>query len=155
LLPINFLLLVLSPIAGGVASRIGARLPMTLGAVIAGIGLLLFARVQPGVSYLSAILPALVLFGIGLGILVAPLTAAVLAASPDELKGTASAFNNAVARFAGLLAVALLPLAAGMAGAENVGVALVRGFVRAMYIAAGLCFVGAGIAYRTMATRES
>jgi MFS family permease len=154
LLPINFLLLVLSPIAGGIASRIGARLPMTVGAVIAGVGMLLFTRVQPGATYLKAILPALVVFGFGLGILVAPLTAAVLAAAPDELKGTASAINNAVARFAGLIAVALLPLAAGMAGADNVGGAvLISGFVRSMYIAAGLCFAGAVTAYLTMAAR--
>ncbi len=94
---------------------------MTLGAAVAGVGMLLFTRVKPGAGYVDATLPALVVFGVGLGMLVAPLTTAVLAAAPDELKGTASAFNNAVARFAGLLAVALLPLAAGMAGTENVG----------------------------------
>jgi MFS family permease len=105
--------------------------------------------------YVTAILPALIVFGIGLGVLVAPLTAAALAAAPDELKGVASAFNNAVARVAGLLAVALLPLAAGMAGAKTIeGAGLVGGFVRAMYISAGLCFAGAVIAYLTMGARE-
>ncbi|MGH7464563.1 MAG: MFS transporter [Longimicrobiales bacterium] len=155
LLPINFLLLVLSPIAGGVATRIGARWPMTIGAAVAGIGMLLFTRVQPGAGYLGAILPALVVFGTGLGMLVAPLTAAVLQAAPQESKGVASAFNNAVARMAGLLAVALLPLAAGMGGAGTVGGAvLVRGFVRAMYISAGLCFAGAVVAFVTMRSGE-
>ena len=100
------------------------------------------------------LLPALVVFGLGLGTLVAPLTAAVLAAAPEERKGTASAFNNAVARFAGLLAVALLPLAAGMTGVDGVGgAALAQGFARAMYIAAGLCFAGAVVAYFTMPER--
>jgi MFS family permease len=155
LLPINVLLLVLSPIAGGVATRIGARWPMTIGAAVAGVGMLLFTRVQPGASYLGAILPALVVFGTGLGMLVAPLTAAVLEAAPQESKGVASAFNNAVARMAGLLAVALLPLAAGMGGAGSVGGAVLeRGFVRAMYISAGLCFAGAVVAFVTMHARE-
>ena len=155
LLPINILLLVLSPIAGGVATRIGARWPMTIGAAVAGVGMLLFTRVLPGASYLGAILPALVVFGTGLGMLVAPLTAAVLETAPQESKGVASAFNNAVARMAGLLAVALLPLAAGMGGAGNVGGAvLVRGFVRAMYISAGLCFAGAVVAFVTMRAGE-
>ncbi|HSK18456.1 MAG TPA: MFS transporter [Longimicrobiales bacterium] len=156
LLPINFLLVVLSPFAGGWATRIGARLPMTLGASLAGAGMLLFVRVQPGADYIRAILPALVVFGLGLGLLVAPLTAAVLEAAPQELKGVASAFNNAVARIAGLLAVALLPLAAGMAGTGDIGGAtLTRGFARAMVISAGLCFCGAVVAFFTMdSTRD-
>jgi EmrB/QacA subfamily drug resistance transporter len=151
LLPINFLLLVLSPFAGAWATRSGARLPMTMGASIAGAGMLLFTRVQPGAGYAGAILPAVIVFGIGLGLLVAPLTAAVLQAAPRELKGVASAFNNAVARLAGLLAIALIPLAAGMAGdGAIVGPMLARGFVRAMVISAGLCFCGAAVAFLTM-----
>ena len=151
LLPINFLLLVLSPFAGAWATRSGARLPMTMGASIAGGGMLLFTRVQPGAGYAGAILPAVIVFGIGLGLLVAPLTAAVLHAAPRELKGVASAFNNAVARLAGLLAIALIPLAAGMAGDGAIaGPMLARGFVRAMLISAGLCFCGAAVAFLTM-----
>jgi EmrB/QacA subfamily drug resistance transporter len=151
LLPINFLLLVLSPIAGGWATRVGARVPMTLGAAIAGIGMLLFTRVQPGASYVGALLPATVVFGLGLGLFVAPLTTAVLAAAPAQLKGVASAFNNAVARLAGLIAVALLPLVAGMTGAAGMsGAALTSGFVRAMYITAALCFAGAVMSFVTM-----
>jgi EmrB/QacA subfamily drug resistance transporter len=154
LLPVNFLLLILSPISGGVATRMGPRLPMTLGAVVAGAGMLLFTRVQPGAAYLTATLPALLVFGLGLGTLVAPLTAAVLEASPEDLKGVASAFNNAVARFAGLLAVALLPLATGMTGGGELSRSVVvSGFVRAMYITAGLCFAGALAAFLTMPRR--
>jgi EmrB/QacA subfamily drug resistance transporter len=155
LLPINFLLLVLSPLAGAWATRIGARLPMTLGAAIAGAGMLLFTRVQPGAGYAGTILPAVIVFGTGLGLLVAPLTAAVLAAAPQELKGVASAFNNAVARVAGLLAIALIPLAAGMAGDGAIaGPMLARGFVRAMVISAGLCFCGAAVAFFTMDSKR-
>jgi EmrB/QacA subfamily drug resistance transporter len=154
LLPINFLLLVLSPVAGALATRIGPRWPMTAGSIIAGFGMLLFARVQPEASYAGTILPALIVFGIGLGALVAPLTAAVLEAAPEESKGIASAFNNAVARLAGLIAIALLPLAAGMVGSETLrGEVLVRGFARAMYVSAGLCFAGAVVAFLTMPAR--
>ena len=151
LLPINFLLLVLSPISGGIATRIGARWPMSIGATIAGVGMLLFARVQPGATYMGAILPASLVFGAGLGIFVAPLTAAVLGAAPADMKGVASAFNNAVARLAGLLATALLPLAAGIGGLQNIGgPELVDGFVRATLISAGLCFAGAVVAFVTV-----
>ncbi len=154
LLPINALLLVLSPVAGALATRIGPRWPMTAGASIAGVGMLLFIRVRPDASYLGAILPALIVFGVGLGMLVAPLTAAVLEPAPEELKGIASALNNAVARLAGLIAVALLPLAAGMVGGETLhGAVLVRGFVRAMYISAALCMAGAVVAFFTMPAR--
>lgn len=147
LLPINVLLLILSPISGGIATRIGPRWPMTIGAATAGIGMLLLTRVQPGAGYFTTVFPGVAVFGSGLGMLVAPLTAAVLGAAPDQLKGVAAAFNNAVARVAGLIAVALLPLAAGVAGLQNVaGPALVQGYARATTICAGLCFAAAAIA---------
>lgn len=155
LLPINFLLLILSPIAGGIAARVGPRWPMTVGAAIAGAGLLLFTRVQPGTSYTGTLLPALAVFGTGLGILVAPLTAAVLEAAPQELKGVASAFNNAVARLAGLIAVAMVPLAAGMAGTHAIDRdVLAGGFARAMILCAALCFAGAAVAFVMIRPRE-
>src|SRR5947207_2305084 len=66
LLPVNALLLFLSPRSGHLAERIGARLPMALGSLVAAIGMLLFTRVRPGANYLTTLLPALIVFGIGL-----------------------------------------------------------------------------------------
>jgi MFS family permease len=151
LLPINLLLLVLSPIAGQLADRGGARWLMSGGAFVAGVGMLLFTRVQPGSTLVGHLVPALAVFGLGLAALVAPLTATVLAAAPAERKGIASAFNNAVARLAGLIATAALPLAAGMGALSALeGTALVEGFAQAMRICAALCFLGAVVAFFTV-----
>jgi EmrB/QacA subfamily drug resistance transporter len=151
LLPINALMLVISPYVGRLAERVGARLPMVVGASIAAAGMTLFARVHAGVSYLATVLPAVVVFGLGLSIFVAPLTAAVLAAAPPERVGVASAVNNAVSRLAGLLATAIIPLAAGISGANALQpVQLDRGFTRGMWISAFLCLAGALVAWVTV-----
>ncbi len=143
LLPITVLMLVLSPRAGALASRIGPRLPMTLGPLVAAAGLLLTLRVGPGASYLTDVLPGVVVFGLGLSLLVAPLTATVLAAAPPEHAGTASGVNNAVARAAGLLAVALLPPIAGLTGeVYRNPVAFAAGYRTATLIGAGLLVAG-------------
>jgi EmrB/QacA subfamily drug resistance transporter len=152
--PITILLLFLSPPAGRIADRIGPRLPMTIGPIIAGAGLALLARAQPGTSYMSGPLPGIIVFGIGLGFTVAPLTAAALAALPDHLAGLASGVNNAVTRIAGLLAVPLLPLAAGMSGIDRVNAdTFAAGFSTAMWISAGFIAVGGLIAWLTVRGR--
>lgn len=151
LLPFNVLMLALSPIAGRVSQRIGPRGPMTLGALVAAAGMALFTRVAPGAGYVGEVLPAVTVFGLGMATLVTPLTATVLGAVPPDEAGIASGANNAVARLAALLAVAVLPLAAGLAGLESLrGPVLVAGFVRAMWINAGLCAAGAAIALATV-----
>jgi EmrB/QacA subfamily drug resistance transporter len=151
LLPASALMLLLSPSAGRLAHRIGPRLPMTAGAVVAAAGMALFARVRPGASYLGAVLPAAVVFGLGLSLVVAPLTTAVLGAVGDQLAGVASAVNNAVARLGSLLATAALPLAAGLGGLQELrGSVLAAGFARAMWITAALCTVGALVAWTTI-----
>jgi EmrB/QacA subfamily drug resistance transporter len=152
LLPINVLMLVISPYAGRLAERIGARLPMTCGALIGAVGMILFTRVHPGGSYVASVLPAIVVFGLGLSIFVAPLTSAVLSAVPSERVGVASAVNNAVSRLAGLLATAIIPLAAGISGANALQAdQLSHGFARGMWISAGLCAAGALVALLTIA----
>ena len=119
-------------------------------------GMTLFTRVHPAVSYVSTVLPAVVVFGTGLSIFVAPLTSAVLAAVPKERVGVASAVSNAVSRVAGLLATAIIPLAAGISGANAlVPEQLGRGFIRGMWISAGLCTAGAIVAWSTIAGREN
>lgn len=147
LLPINALLLVLSPRSGHLAERIGPRLPMAVGSLIAAIGMLLFIRVKPGSTYVTTVLPALMVFGIGLGLLVAPLTTTALRSLGEQRAGIASGVNNAAARLAGLLATAAIPVAAGLGGSrEPRGPALAAAFPRAMMISAVLCAAGALVA---------
>jgi len=150
MLPMTIIMLIGSPWAGALGQRAGPRLPMTVGPLIAAAGLALMARIVPGVTYLGAVLPAVVVFGVGLAITVAPLTAAVLSAVPDTYAGTASGVNNAIARLAGLLAVAVLPVAAGIRAGP--GQPLGPGFSVAMIITAGVCLVGAFIAALTVRT---
>jgi hypothetical protein len=124
---------------------------MAGGALLAGVGMLLFARVEQGASYLGAVLPAAVVFGLGLAALVTPLTASVLAAAGEREAGVASGINNAVARLAGLFAAAALPLAAGLGGlGELKGPAFAAGYARAMVICACLCAAGAVVAFVTV-----
>jgi EmrB/QacA subfamily drug resistance transporter len=105
-LPITLLLIALSRRFGALATRIGPRLLMTAGPVIGGIGMIAFTRVDERGAYLSDVLPATVLFGLGLAMTVAPLTATVLQAAERRHAGIASGVNNAIARVAGLLAIA-------------------------------------------------
>lgn len=150
LMPINVLMLIISPIAGRLAERRGVRLPMVGGCVVAAVGMLLFALVRPGAAYLSSVLPAAVVFGIGLSFFVAPLTTVALTSLGETRAGLASGVNNSVARLAGLLATAIIPLAAGLGGARNLsGATLANGFTRAMFICAGLCASGSVISLFT------
>ena len=149
--PITIIMLLLSARAGRLAQRIGPRLPMTLGPIVAAAGIALMSRVGAGASYFSVVLPAVVVFGLGLALTVAPLTATVLAAVDARRAGIASAVNNAVARLAGLLAVAGLPLLAGLSGqAETDPAAFTTGFRMAVFLAAGLAAIGGGIGWLTI-----
>lgn len=151
LTPANLIMLIVSPISGRASARTGPRVLMTVGALVAAVGMLLFARVQPGASYVGTVLPAIIVFGIGLSILVAPLTSAVLSAVAESDTGIASGINNAVARLAGLIATAALPLAAGLGGSARLeGAAYAAGYARAMLISAGLCAAGAVVALVTV-----
>lgn len=150
LLPITALLLVLSARAGALAQAVGPRLPMSVGPLVVACGLALLAGIRAGDGYAGGVLPGLVVLGLGLALTVAPLTAAVLAAVEDRHMGVGSGVNNAVARVAGLLAVAVLPGVVGIdLGAED-GAAFTAGFARAMWLSAGLCVVGATIAFATI-----
>ncbi|MEV6347044.1 DHA2 family efflux MFS transporter permease subunit [Actinoplanes sp. NPDC051851] len=114
MLPVTVILLLLSARSGALAQRIGPRLPMTAGPLVCAAALLLMSTIGPHASYPARVLPAVVLFGLGLALLVAPLTATALGSVDDAHAGVASGVNNAVARAAGLLSVAVLPLAAGL-----------------------------------------
>jgi EmrB/QacA subfamily drug resistance transporter len=155
-IPITVILFLLSPVAGGLADRVGPRLPMTLGPIIAALGVALFSRVVAGASYLTGVLPGILVFGLGLGLTVAPLTSAAMSSLPDRHAGTASGVNNAVARLAALLAVSLLPLAAGLSGIRTVGGAeFSAGFVRAMWIGAVTLALGGVVAWLTVPAKTA
>ena len=114
LLPITALMLAFSARSAGLAQRIGPRLPMTVGPLLIGAGLLLMGRISPATATPRPCSPPSLVLGCGLVLTVAPLTAAVLAAIDVHRAGVGSAINNAVARIAALLAVAVLPAAAGI-----------------------------------------
>jgi EmrB/QacA subfamily drug resistance transporter len=149
--PATLIMLLLSPQAGKLGGRIGARIPMTVGPLVLGAGLVMLAGVDRGDDYVASILPGVIVFGIGMTIFVAPLTAAVLGALPDERAGIASAVNNAAARLAQLLAAAALPAAAGLSAGTAVGPgAFSAGYETAMLIAAAVAAVGGLISWATI-----
>jgi EmrB/QacA subfamily drug resistance transporter len=148
LIPITLIMLLLSARAGRLSARIGPRVPMTVGPLLVAAGFVLYTRIGPGASYLTDILPGMLVFGFGLTLTVAPLTATVLAAAAAEHAGIASAVNNDVARAAGLLAVAVLPVAAGISGAGALDPGRFdEGFHMAVLIAAALCAAGGLISW--------
>jgi EmrB/QacA subfamily drug resistance transporter len=150
-IPITVLMLLLSPRAGRLSQRIGPRVPMTIGPLVVAAGLVLLAGIGPGTTYVTGILPGLVVFGLGLSLTVAPLTAAVMGSVEENHVGVGSGVNNAVARIAGLLAVAVLPALAGLETA-SAGVEFTDGVARALYISAALAVVGAIISWITIRT---
>ncbi len=151
LLPLTVIMLLLSARSGALAARIGPRLQMSLGPVLVGAGLALLARIDHAGNYLTEVLPAVTVFGLGLAATVAPLTATVLAAAPARHAGIASAVNNDVARAAALIAVAVLPAAAGITGAAYLRPAeFSAGFRTAVFISAGLCVLGGALAATTI-----
>lgn len=150
--PITVIMLLASPGMGALSDRLGPRLPMTAGPVVAGIGLFLMVPIVPGAGYWDVVLPAVVVFGIGMTITVTPLTAAVLAAvDPDDV-GAASGFNNAVSRVSGLLAIAVLPTLAGVTAAANQP--LGPGFGVAMWMSGALCAAGGLVSWATIRNRR-
>jgi EmrB/QacA subfamily drug resistance transporter len=154
MLPVTVLMMLLSARAGALAQRIGPRIPMTAGPVVCAGALLLFSRIGAHAGYVPDVLPAVLVMGLGLSLTVAPLTATALGAVDERHAGIASGVNNAVARAAGLLAVAILPLAAGLGGGSlTVPADLGPMYRRAMLICAGLLLVGALTAFVGIPTK--
>ncbi|WP_228508659.1 DHA2 family efflux MFS transporter permease subunit [Herbiconiux sp. VKM Ac-1786] len=138
MIPTSLLLIALSSLFGRLSGRIGPRLFMTVGPILAGAGFLLMLRVDESADYLTQVLPAVIVFGLGMSITVAPLTAAILGAIDPARSGIASAVNNAVSRVAGLIAVALASLIAGTAVLD------LEGFHRVVLVTA-IFFVAGGL----------
>jgi EmrB/QacA subfamily drug resistance transporter len=151
LLPVTVIMLTFSSRSGQLAARIGPRLQMSVGPVIVGAGLALLVRATHDPNYVSAVFPGVVVFGIGLAVTVAPLTATAMGAAPAEHSGIASAVNNVVARAAGLLAVAVLPLLAGITGAAALHPDhFAEGFRTAVIIAGVASAAGGLLAFLTI-----
>ncbi|MGW0710996.1 MFS transporter [Streptomyces sp. NPDC002643] len=151
LLPITVLMLLLSSRAGALGERVGPRIPLTVGPLLCAAGILLMLRVGADASYVRDVLPALVVLGLGMTTLVAPLTATVLASVSTEHAGLASGINNAAARAAGLIAVAALPLIAGMGPeAYRTPARFDEAFETAMYVCAAALVAGAALAFATV-----
>ena len=156
LLPVTAVMLLLSARFGALAGRVGPRPLMTLGAVLAAGAFGLSLRIGPDASYPVDVLPTALLLGLGLSCTVAPLTAAVLEAAPRHLAGAASGINNATARSAGLLAIAVVPSAAGLSA---VGIddapAIDRGYGIAMIVGTGLLLAAALVSWVGIGARSA
>jgi EmrB/QacA subfamily drug resistance transporter len=151
MLPLTVVMLALSARSAALAARIGPRLQMTVGPLLIGAGMLLFTRIHGSGDYLTQVLPAVLVLGLGLATNVAPLTATALSAAPAEHSGVASAVNNDVARTASLIAVAVLPALAGITGDVYLHpAALTQGFHMAMLIAAVAVAAGGVLAFATI-----
>jgi EmrB/QacA subfamily drug resistance transporter len=151
LLPTTALMLLFSARAGELGDKTGPRLPLTVGPLLCAAGMLLMLRVGQEASYWADVLPALLVLGLGMVTLVAPLTATVLGSVDTARAGLASGVNNAAARAAGLVAVAALPLLAGMGPeAYRSAVAFDAAFGRAMLWCAGVLVAGAVLACATV-----
>lgn len=135
-LPTTIIVILLSSRIGALSGRLGPRLFMTVGPLIMAVGAVLLLTVTEPFDYWWQVLPGMILFGLGLAVTVAPLTAAILGSADHNRSGIASAVNNAVARIAGLLVIATLAAITG--GALDLG-----GFHRAAIVTAVLLVAGA------------
>ena len=151
LLPITICMVFLASRGGALGARIGPRIPMTLGPIVMGAGTMLLLAIGDDVDYWRDVLPGVTVFGLGLALMVAPLTATVLAAAPDRNAGVASGVSNAVARIGSLLAVAVLPVAVGLSGVDYADpVAFDVGYRSAMVACAGMLVVGGLVSWFTI-----
>ncbi|MFI6581881.1 MFS transporter [Embleya sp. NPDC050493] len=157
LLPITMVMLLLSARSGDLARRIGPRLQLTAGPLVCAGGLLTLLGIGSDASfssYATDVLPGVLIFGLGLAVLVAPLTATVLASVDVGRAGIASGVNNAAARAAGLLTVAGLPALVGLSGDGYRDPGVVdTGFDRALWICAGLLVTGSAVAWFSISAK--
>ena len=141
MLPLPVLMTSISPTMGGLAARIGPRIPLTVGPLVVGAGMLLSRLAEPDTSYWAGIFPAIVVMAAGMTIAVAPLTASVLGSVEEQHVAMASGFNSAVARTGGLIATALLGAVLASSGEQ-----LFAGFHAAMMISAGVAALAGVVA---------
>ncbi|GAA0230325.1 MFS transporter [Actinomadura nitritigenes] len=146
LIPESAVFLLVSPLVGGLVARVGTRWPMAVGILVVAGGFCWLSAAGPGEPYARAILPGAVLWGLGIGLTVAPLTAGVLAAVDDGDLGEAAAVNDAASRVGGVVLVALVPVLLGAGGAHDLAGPLAAHYRFAMLVMAGLGAAGAVLA---------
>ncbi len=144
--PITIILALGSSRAGALLPVLGARAMLTAGPIIMAIGIAVLAGIGPGSTFLFPVLPGLVLFSIGLTLLVAPITTTALGDIPEQQSGVGSGVNNAIARTAGLIAIAAVPLVAQLDSTSGAD-ALFSAYTRAVLLCAALCLLGALVAW--------
>ena len=154
LLPLPLVLSIMSPLWGSIAARAGSRRPLAFGSLIVGGGFLLALRTGAATSYWTGVFPAILVIAVGMSLVVAPLTTAVLSSVDARHTGSASGFNSAIARAGGLIAVALLGSVLSLEGTR-----LVAAFHLAAIAGAGVCIAASVSAFllvdRTDASRKS
>ncbi|MDQ2837084.1 MAG: MFS transporter [Actinomycetota bacterium] len=155
-LPLTAMMLLISPRAGALAARIGPRWPMTIGPLIAAAGIALTTRIdERHHGYLLDVLPGMMVFGLGMACLVAPLTTTVMSSAPADDVGIASGVNNAVSRSAGLLAVAVLPPLAGLTGEKyRIPADMTHSYRIAVVICVVILLVGAFVVTLTVPNKR-
>ena len=141
MLPLPILMTAISPTMGGVAARIGPRIPLTVGPLIVGAGMVLTMLIRPDRSYWAGTFPAMLVMALGMTIAVAPLTSSVLGSVEEKHVAMASGFNSAVARTGGLIATALLGAVLASSGTE-----LFAGFHLAMFVSAAVAAAASVVA---------
>ncbi|WP_051276493.1 MFS transporter [Marmoricola sp. URHB0036] len=145
LIPESVVFLLVSPFVGGLVAKVGTRWPMAAGILVVAVGFAWLSTASPGDPYAQAILPGAILWGLGIGLTVAPLTAGVLAAVDDSDLGEASAINDAASRVGGVIMVAVVPLLLGAGTARSLGQPLSQNYQFAMLVMAGLSLLAAVI----------
>jgi len=143
LIPESAVFLALAPVSGALVARAGPRWLMVAGILAVGAGFGWLSAAHPGEGYAAAILPGVLLWGLGTGLCVTPLTAAVLAAVSDADLGEASAVNDATSRVGGVVLIALVPALIGATGGRSITHALAHGYQPAMIVLAALCAAAA------------
>ena len=143
LVPESVVFLLLAPLMGGMVRRWGSRWPMATGMLVSAAAFCWVSGLTPGEPYTNRLLPAALLWGLGIGLTVAPLTAGVLAAVHDRDLGEAAAVNDAASRVGGVVMIALIPLMLGTSGFDDLSAGLARGFQTAMLVMAGASVVAA------------
>jgi MFS family permease len=145
MLPLPILMASLSPTIGGLAAKMGPRIPLTVGPAIVGAGMLLASLVTADSSYWTGAFPMVLVMAIGMTIAVAPLTASVLGSVEEQHVAMASGLNSAVARTGGLIATALLGAVLSSSGEQLFG-----GFHQAMYISGAVAALASVVALTTL-----